>query len=390
VAWCGLGPRLADLLPPPVDAGGAPAGRAALADLLPPDLRAPGAVAAPWIDVPGAVLDALRPWRPTPLVRLRRLERALRTPARLYLKDESVAPSGSHAATSALAQAFAWRAAGAPALATASATGRWGVALAMACHAAGLGCEVHVPEAAWEQASPWRALAGQWGATCAPAPGGSLLAAVSAALRSARAGGPPVALGQVLDAVAVHETVVGLEARRQLAAAGEGLPDVVVGACTDGADPAGVALAFVDDVGVRLVAVEPAGRPVLTRGRHGYDALDEDGLAPRLARYALDGRGRWTGPGGHDLGPGVVTSALVRSGRVEAVSHPWGAVADAGALLAEVEGRVASWAAAHAARAVIDEALAAREEDVPRVVLCAWSGHGLLERSAYYARDHEH
>jgi tryptophan synthase beta chain len=398
-AWFNVVPSLVDPLEPPLHpATRAPVTPDHLAPLFPMALIAQEASKDPWVDVPGAVLDVLRSWRPTPLVRATRLEAALRTPARIYFKDESVSPAGSHKPNTAVAQAFYNRAEGTGRLATETGAGQWGSALAFACALFGLDCEVYMVRASARQKPYRRIMIETWGGRLVDSPiddpehPGSLGLAISDAVRDA-AGRDDThyALGSVLNHVLLHQTVIGLEARQQLALAGEDLPDVIIGCCGGGSNLGGLALPFVADDGVRLVAVEPASCPTLTAGRFAHDFGDTAGVTPLLPMYTL----------GHEFvpptihagglryhGDAPIISNLVRSGRMEAIAYPQGPVFDAAVTFARTQGTIPAPETAHAIRAVIDEAETAREEGTSPVILFGYSGHGLLDLAAY--DDHRH
>ena len=262
----------------------------------------------PWIDIPGEVLDILRLWRPTPLVRAERLEAALGTPARIYFKDESVSPAGSHKPNTAVPQAFYNQAEGIARLATETGAGQWGTALSFACTQFDLDCKVYMVRVSYEQ-KPYRTRAdGDVGerrrrrrpstSPTTPARSGSR-SATPCATRVGR-DDTHYSLGSVLNHVLLHQTVIGLEAKEQLALAGETRPDVVIGCCGGGSNLGGIALPFVADRDVRLVAVEPSSCPTLTEGRFDYDFGDTAGhdaaaadvhARPRL-RAAVDPRRR--------------------------------------------------------------------------------------------------
>ncbi|MFP5376801.1 MAG: TrpB-like pyridoxal phosphate-dependent enzyme [Acidimicrobiia bacterium] len=398
-AWFNVVPRLPTPLDPPLHpATRQPVGPDDLAPLFPMALIAQEASAEPWVDVPGPVLDVLRLWRPTPLVRARRLEEALGTPARIYFKDESVSPAGSHKPNTAVAQAFYNRAEGTTRLATETGAGQWGSALAFAGALFGLETMVYMVRASYDQKPYRRVMIETWGGQVVPSPvadpdhPGSLGTAISDAVADAASRADThYALGSVLNHVLLHQTVIGLEAREQLALAGEERPDVVIGSCGGGSNLGGLALPFVADEGVRLVAVEPSSCPTLTAGRFDYDFGDTAGTTPLLAMYTL----------GHDFvppsihagglryhGDAPIISNLVRSGRMEAVAYPQSKVFEAAVLFARTQGTIAAPETGHAIRAVVDEALAAKEEGVERVILFGYSGHGLLDLSAY--DDHLH
>ena len=393
-AWFNVVPHLEAPLDPPLHpATRQPVGPDDLAPLFPMALIAQEVSADPWVDVPGEVLDALRQWRPTPLVRARRMEAALGTPARIYYKDESLSPPGSHKPNTAVAQAFYNKAEGVQRLATETGAGQWGSALAFACALFGLECKVYMVRASYGQKPYRRVMIETWGGAVEPSPvddpehPGSLGTAISDAVRDAASRADThYSLGSVLNHVLLHQTVIGLEAREQLALAGEERPDVVLGSCGGGSNLGGIALPFVPDEDVRLVAVEPSSCPTLTGGRFDYDFGDTAGMTPLLPMYTL----------GHDFVPPPIHAGglryhgdapiicnLVKAGRMEAVAYPQSKVFEAAVQWARTEGPIAAPETAHAVRAVIDEALAAKEAGEERVILFSYSGHGLLDLAAY-------
>jgi tryptophan synthase beta chain len=265
--------------------------------------------------------------------------------------------------------------------------------LAFACAQFDLECMVYMVRASFEQKPYRRVLMETWGGSVVPSPvdepdhPGSLGTAISDAVRDAVSRGDThYSLGSVLNHVLLHQTLIGLEAREQLALAGESLPDVVIAPCGGGSNLGGISLPFVPDAGVRLLAVEPLSCPTLTQGRFDYDFGDTAGYTPLLPMYTL----------GHDFvppsihagglryhGDSPIISALVRDGRMEAVAYPQGKVFEAAVQFARTEGKVAAPEAAHAIRAVIDEALAAKETGEEKLILFNYCGHGFLDLSAY-------
>jgi tryptophan synthase beta chain len=393
-AWWNVLPALDEPLQPPLHpATREPIGPDDLAPLFPMGLIAQEVATDPWIDIPGEVLDVLRLWRPTPLVRAERLEAALGTPARIYFKDESVSPAGSHKPNTAVPQAFYNRAEGVARLSTETGAGQWGTALSFACTQFDLDCTVYMVRVSYQQKPYRRVLMETWGSEVVPSPvddpdhPGSLGLAISDAVRDA-AGRDDThySLGSVLNHVLLHQTVIGLEAKEQLALAGETLPDVVIACCGGGSNLGGITLPFVGDRDVRLVAVEPSSCPTLTEGTFDYDFGDTAGMTPLLAMYTL----------GHEFvppsihagglryhGDSPIISNLVRSGRMEAVAYPQGKTFEAAVQFAKTEGKVPAPETGHAIRAVVDEALAAKETGEERVILFNFSGHGLLDLAAY-------
>ncbi|MBV8234511.1 MAG: TrpB-like pyridoxal phosphate-dependent enzyme [Acidimicrobiia bacterium] len=393
-AWFNVVPRLPAPLDPPLHPGTRqPIGPDDLAPLFPMALIGQEVSTQEWIDMPGAVADILRLWRPTPLVRAERLEEALGTPARIYYKDESVSPPGSHKPNTAVAQAFYNKQEGVTRLSTETGAGQWGSALAFACELFGLECQVYMVRASYEQKPYRRVMIETWGGKVVPSPiddadhPGSLGSAISDAVRDA-AGREDThySLGSVLNHVLLHQTVIGLEAKQQLAVAGEESPDVVIASCGGGSNLGGISLPFVPDSDVRLVAVEPSSCPTLTGGRFDYDFGDTAGMTPLLSMYTL----------GHDFVPPPIHAGglryhgdapiicnLVKNGRMEAMAYPQAKVFEAAVQWARVQGTIPAPETAHAIRAVVDEALAAKEEGAERVILFNYSGHGLLDLQAY-------
>ena len=393
-AWFNIAPHLPAPLDPPLHPGTRqPIGPDDLAPLFPMALIGQEVTTAPWVDIPGEVLDVLRLWRPTPLRRATRLEAALGTPAHIWYKDESVSPAGSHKPNTAVPQAFYNRADGVARLATETGAGQWGSALSFACALFGLECKVYMVRASYNQKPYRRVMIETWGGEVVPSPvddddhPGSLGTAISDAVRDAATRDDThYALGSVLNHVLLHQTVIGIEAKQQLDDAGERTPDVVVGCCGGGSNLGGIALPFVPDAATRLVAVEPSSCPTLTGGRFEYDFGDTAATTPLLAMYTL----------GHEFvpppihagglryhGDAPLISNLVKAGRMEAMAYPQGKVFEAALQWARTQGTIPAPETSHAIRAVVDEALAAKEEGEEKVILFNYSGHGLLDLQAY-------
>jgi len=400
-AWFNALPRMPEPMQPPLHPGTRePIGPDDLAPLFPMPLIAQEMSTELEIDIPGEVIDILRLWRPTPLVRAERLERALGTPARIYFKDESQSPAGSHKTNTSVPQAFYNRQSGASRLTTETGAGQWGTALSFACAQFDLECKVYMVRTSFEGKPYRRVLMETWGAECVPSPvddpssPGSLGMAISDAVRDAVGREDThYALGSVLNHVLLHQTIIGLEAKEQLALAGEERPDVIVAPCGGGSNLGGITLPFMEDPAVRLLAVEPSSCPTLTEGRFEYDFGDTAGMTPLMEMYTL----------GHDFmppdihagglryhGDSPIISALVKAGRMEAVAYPQGKVFEAARQFATVEGRVAAPETAHGIRAAIDEALACRETGEEKVILFNYSGHGFLDLAAYDDFNHGH
>ena len=392
--WFNVLPRLREPLQPPLHpATRQPVGPDDLAPLFPMALIAQEVSSDPYIEIPGEVLDVLRLWRPTPLVRATRLERALGTPARIYYKDESVSPAGSHKPNTAVPQAFYNKQEGVKRLATETGAGQWGSALCFASALFDLECKVYMVRASYDQKPYRRVMMETWGGEVVPSPvdqpesPGSLGMAISDAVRDAATHpGTHYSLGSVLNHVLLHQTVIGQEAQAQLELAGEDHPDVVIACCGGGSNLGGISLPFVPDERVRLVAAEPSACPSLTQGKYEYDFGDTAGMTPLLLMYTL----------GHDFippsihagglryhGDAPIICNLVHSGRMEAVAHPQTPVFEAAVQWARTQGTIPAPETAHAIRAVIDEAQKAKEVGEERVILFDYSGHGLLDLSAY-------
>ncbi len=393
-AWFNALPVLPTPLQPPLHpATREPVGPADLTPLFPMGLIVQEMSGEQWIDIPGEVIDILRLWRPTPLVRAERLERALGTPARIYFKDESVSPAGSHKTNTSVPQAFYNQQEGIRRLTTETGAGQWGTALSFACTQFDIDCKVYMVRASFGQKPYRRIMMETWGSEVVASPvedpehPGTLGMAISDAVRDA-AGRDDThyALGSVLNHVLLHQTIIGLEAKEQLALAGERAPDVVIGSCGGGSNLGGIALPFLEDSDVRLVAVEPASCPTLTEGTFEYDFGDTAGMTPLMPMYTL----------GHDFvppsihagglryhGDSPIISALVEAGRMEAVAYPQGKTFEAAVQFANTEGKLPAPETGHAIRAAIDEALAAKELGEDRVILFNYSGHGFLDLAAY-------
>ncbi len=393
-AWFNVLPRLTTPMDPPLHPGTRePIGPDDLTPLFPMALIMQELSPEPWIDIPGEVIDILRLWRPTPLVRAERLEKALGTPARIYYKDESVSPAGSHKPNTAVPQAFYNKQEGIKRLTTETGAGQWGTALSFATAQFDMECMVYMVRNSFEKKPYRKIMMETWGGKVVPSPvddpshPGSLGSAISDAVRDAVSREDShYALGSVLNHVLLHQTVIGLEAKEQLALAGERLPDVVIAPCGGGSNLGGVAFPFYEDTSVRLMAVEPSSCPTLTEGRFEYDFGDTAQMTPLLPMYTL----------GHDFipptihagglryhGDSPIVSKMVHEGRMEAVAYPQGKVFDAAVLFARVEGKVPAPEAAHGIRAAIDEALAAKETGEEKVILFNYCGHGHLDLAAY-------
>lgn len=364
-----------------------------------------------YIEIPEEVREIYKLWRPTPLIRARRLEKKLGTPAHIYFKHEGVSPSGSHKPNTAVAQAFYNKAEGVKALTTETGAGQWGSALSMACHFFDLSLEVYMVKISYQQKPYRRVLMETYGAEVFASPtdrtsfGKSILAdnpdspgslgiAISEAVEIAASSGgkKKYSLGSVLNHVLMHQSVIGEEAIKQMDMAGE-YPDVVIGCVGGGSNFAGIAYPFLKENlrnghDTRYVAVEPTATPSLTRGPYAFDYGDTAKMAPIVKMFTL-GHDFVPPPihaGGlryHGMAPSI--SQLFEAGYLEARAVPQLATFEAAILFAQSEGIVPAPETAHAIRVAIDEALDAKEKGEKKVILFNLSGHGNFDLSAYQA-----
>jgi len=396
--------------PPPVLHPGTkqPVGPEDLAPLFPMALIAQEVATEREIEIPEPVREIYRQWRPSPLYRARRLERALQTPARIYYKYEGVSPAGSHKPNTAVAQAFYNREAGVKKIVTETGAGQWGSSLAFAGALFGIEVKVFMVRISYNQKPYRRAMMETYGARCVPSPSpetrsgravleknpqhpGSLGIAISEAVEVAAASDDTkYALGSVLNHVLLHQTVVGQEAMAQLDMAGD-YPDVVVGCTGGGSNFAGIAFPFIGaqlrgGKKVRVVAVEPAACPSLTRGRYAYDFGDTGHLTPLVKMHTLGSS--FTPPpfhaGGlryHGMAP--LVSHCLQLGLIEANAYRQTEVFSAGVQFARAEGIIPAPEANHAVKGAIDEALRCRAEGRPETILFNLCGHGHFDMQAY-------
>ncbi|MGC7102560.1 TrpB-like pyridoxal phosphate-dependent enzyme [Amycolatopsis lurida] len=375
---------------------------------LPLSMYRTGVSLEPRVEIPEPVRDEYRRWRPTPLYRAWYLERLLDTPARLYYKYEGTSPAGSHKLNTAIAQAYYYRRAGVEHLATGTGAGQWGTALAMACQSFGLRCTAYMVRCSHAQKPYRHLLMTAHGAEVVPSPsprteaGRAALAADpdtdgSLAIANAEAIEQAIttddcrfSVGSGENHVLLHQTIIGEEALKQLELAGD-YPDVVIGAVGAGSNFAGLAFPFYREkvrrgLATRLVAVEPAACPKLTRGVYAWDYSDFSGITPMAKSYTLGHRFVSAGihAGGlryHAAAP--IVGAMYHHGAIEAVAYPQRAVFEAGLRFLRSEKIVPAPESAHAIRCAVDEALLAREAGTPKVILFNLSGHGLLDMAAY-------
>lgn len=408
--WYNLAADLPNPPPPPLGPDGQPIGPEALAPVFPMNLIEQEVCTDRWIDIPDEVLELLARWRPAPLRRAYGLERELGTPARIYYKDESVSPAGSHKPNTAIPQAWYNKQFGIERLCTETGAGQWGSALAFSCALVGLECRVFMVKVSYEQKPFRKVMMETWGGSCVASPStetetgrsilaqdpdspGSLGIAISEAIEAAvtdPGGTTRYSLGSVLNHVLLHQTVIGLEAKKQLTMAGEKLPDVVIGCAGGGSNFSGIAFPFVADkihgAEIDIIPVEPEACPTLTRGPYAYDHGDIARMTPLIAMHSL---GHTFVPptihaGGlryHGIAP--LVSAAVRDGLVTPRAYGQTECYEAAVRFARSEGLIIAPETSHAVAAVIDEAEKAREAGEEKVILFCLSGHGLLDLKGY-------
>jgi tryptophan synthase beta chain len=408
--WYNLVADLPKPMPPPLGPDGKPIGPEMLAPVFPMNLIEQEVSTRRWIDIPDEVLQILWQWRPSPLCRATRFEQALKTPARIYYKNEGVSAPGSHKPNTAVPQAYYNKVFGIKRLTTETGAGQWGSALAMACKLIGLECKVYMVRISFDQ-KPFRKIMMQtWGAQCVASPSretaagrkvleempdtpGSLAIAISEAIEDAVSSKDTrYSLGSVLNHVLLHQTIIGLEAKKQFAAIGK-YPDVVIGCAGGGSNFAGLSFPFLADKiagtkNPRIVAVEPTACPKMTRGVYAYDSGDVAMMTPLLPMYSL-GHRFVPAPihaGGlryHGMAP-LVSHAL-RLNLIEALALPQLECYKAAVLWAQTEGFIPAPETSHAIAAAAREANRAREEGKERVIVLNWSGHGIMDLSGYQA-----
>jgi tryptophan synthase beta chain len=410
--WYNIQADLKTPLAPPLHPGtGQPIGPQDLAPLFPMELIKQEVSQERWIEIPDEVRDVYRLWRPTPLFRARRLERALDTPARIYYKYEGVSPAGSHKPNTAVAQAYYNKQEKVARLSTETGAGQWGSALAQACSFFGLQCKVYMVKVSYHQKPYRRILMETFGAQVVASPSsdtqagkkvleqdpespGSLGIAISEAVEDAATrDDTKYSLGSVLNHVLMHQTVIGIETKKQLEKADDDA-DIVIGCIGGGSNFAGFSFPFAADTLTgknkkrRIIAVEPSACPSLTRGRYVYDFGDTVGLTPLVKMHTL-GHTFVPAPmhaGGlryHGMAP--LICKLYDEGVIEARAVPQVATFQAAVQFARAEGILPAPEAAHAVRVAIDEALQCKKEGKKRVVVFNMSGHGFLDLSAYEA-----
>ena len=409
--WYNLAPDLPTPMNPPLGPDGKPIAPEMLAPVFPMNLIEQEVSQERWIDIPEEVSQILKQWRPSPLIRAYELEEALGTPAKIYYKNESVSPAGSHKPNTAVPQAWYNKQFGIKKLTTETGAGQWGSALSYACaQLGGIECKVFMVRVSFDQ-KPFRKIMMQtWGGQCVASPSmetqagrdilaqfpdtpGSLGIAISEAVEAAvtdPTGGTRYALGSVLNHVMLHQTIIGLEAKKQLAKVGIKNPDIVIGCCGGGSNFAGISFPFmyekVNGANIQIIGAEPFSCPTLTKGSFVYDHGDVAKMTPLLPMYSL----------GHDFipepihagglryhGMSPLVSASLRDGLMEAQAIHQSECFEAGLLFAKTEGIIPAPESTHAIASTIREALKAKEEGKEKVILFNLSGNGAMDLLGY-------
>ncbi len=407
--WYNIAADLPHPMPPPVDRDGNPIGPDALAPVFPMNLIEQEVSTERWIDIPEEILGVYKLWRPTPLYRARRLETALGTPAKIYYKNEGVSPPGSHKPNTAVAQAYYNKVFGIKRLTTETGAGQWGSALAFACQLMGIECRVYMVRISFDQKPFRKMMMRTWGAECVASPSpetkagrmilekypdtpGSLGIAISEAIEMAvQREDTRYSLGSVLNHVLMHQTIIGLEAKKQLEQIGA-YPDVVIGCAGGGSNFAGLTFPFLSDrisgKQVRVVATEPEACPTMTRAPFVYDSGDVAMMTPLLPMFSL----------GHEFVPPPIHAGglryhgmaplvchVLREKLIEAQAVHQLECYQAAVQFARTEGFIPAPETSHAIATAIREAKQAKEEGKERVILMNWSGHGLMDLTGYEA-----
>jgi tryptophan synthase beta chain len=405
--WYNIVPDLPEKIPPPLNpVTKEPIKPHELEPIFPKSLIKQEMSEERWIRIPEEVLDIYRLYRPTPLIRAERLEKALKTPAKIFYKYEGVSPPGSHKPNTAIAQAYYNMKEGVEMLTTETGAGQWGSALAFATNLFGLKCRVYMVKASYEQKPYRRVLMETWKAEVIPSPSkltesgrkilekdpncpGSLGIAISEAVETAvRSENTKYSLGSVLNHVLLHQTIVGLEVKKQLELL-DLKPDYLIGCVGGGSNYAGFSYPFVRDAereGIELIAVEPRACPTLTSGDYRYDFGDTAGLTPLLMMYTL-GHEFIPPPihaGGlryHGMAPSLCI--LVKNGIMKPVALGQLEVFEAGVLFSRTEGIIPAPESAHAVKVAIDKALEAKRAEEEKIIVFNLSGHGYFDLKAY-------
>lgn len=409
-AWYNIAADFPKPMLPPVDPTGKPISAEALSAIFPMNLIEQEVSTERWIPIPDEVRQILYRWRPTPLRRAVGLERALGTPAKIYFKDESVSPGGSHKTNTAIPQAYYNREFGTKRMTTETGAGQWGTALALGCKMMGIELRVYMVKISFTQKPLRKLIMRTWGAECVSSPStltqagrnvltrwpdtdGSLGIAISEAIEDAvTEGHTKYGLGSVLNHVLLHQTIIGLECKEQFKKIGL-YPDTIIGCAGGGSNFAGVAFPFLADKiagthDMRVIAVEPSACPKMTKGVFAYDSGDVAMMTPLLPMYTL----------GHEYQPAAIhagglryhgmaplVSHAKRQGLIEAQALPQTECFAAAMLFANTEAIIPAPESSHAIAAAIRVAKQAKEEGKERTILFNLSGHGLLDLSGYEA-----
>ena len=408
--WYNLAADLPTPMRPPLGPDGQPLTPEALSAIFPMNLIEQEVSRDRWIDIPSEVLDILYRWRPSPLRRAVFLEKALGTPAKIYYKDESLSPAGSHKPNSAVPQVWYNRQFGTKTLTTETGAGQWGCALSFACSLMGLTCKVYMVRISFDQKPFRKTMMEAWGGKCVASPSsetaagrkylaqdpqmpGSLGIAISEAVEEAvadKTGATKYTLGSVLNHVMLHQTIIGLEAKKQLAKIGINKPDVVIACAGGGSNFAGISFPFMLDkingANIEIIPVEPTSCPTLTRGIFTYDFGDSAGLTPLLPMHTL-GHNFMPAPihaGGlryHGMSP--LVSQAVNDGLATPIALPQLESYTAAILWAKTEGFLVAPESSHAIAATIREANKAKDEGKEKVILLNISGNGHMDLAGY-------
>ena len=408
--WYNLAADLPTPMQPPLGPDGKPVTPESLAPVFPMNLIEQEMSRERWIDIPEEILEILSIWRPAPLIRATYLEKFLKTPARIYYKDESVSPAGSHKTNTAVPQAWYNKQFGIKHLTTETGAGQWGSALSFACSRVGLDCKVFMVRISFDQKPYRKAMMQVWGAKCIASPStetnagrdilkrfpdtpGSLGIAISEAIEAAvtdKSGSTRYSLGSVLNHVLLHQTIIGLEAKKQLVLAGEKKPDVVIGCAGGGSNFAGLSFPFICDKihgeKIDIIPVESASCPKMTKGPFTYDHGDVARMTPLLPMHTL-GHAFVPAPihaGGlryHGMAP--LVSQCVVEGLAKPQAYDQVKCYEAAMIWAKTEGSICAPETSHAIACTIDEANKATKEGKEKVILFNYSGHGLLDLVGY-------
>ncbi len=395
------------LLPPLDPQTGQPCSPEMLSPIFPDPILEQEMSTQTWIDIPEEVNNILRIWRPSPLVRADRLEKAIGTTAKIYFKNESVSPAGSHKPNSAVAQAYYNKISGTKRLTTETGAGQWGSSLSMACSFFDLECLVYMVRCSYDQKPFRRSMMHSWNGKVIPSPSdttesgrsvlaehpdspGSLGIAISEAVEVAvKDPDAKYALGSVLNHVLLHQTVIGLETKKQLEIGGEELPDIIIGCCGGGSNFGGFATPFLRDKldgkkDIKFIGVEPSACPTLSRGHYEYDFGDLAGLTPLLKMHTLGSK--FVPPGIHAgglryHGMSPIVSAMLRDNLMESMALHQTECFEAASTFAQSEGIIPAPESSHAIRATIVEAQ--KPENAGKVIVFNLSGHGHFDMSSY-------